>query len=463
MSNLPPPTPGGPAFQPEQPTTAFNPLPPINAPAPKKRSKRLFVIIGAAVVVVAALVVVGLLVFGGDDDGDKVDTKTASGAVEDVTDAASLDSSTHAALLKECPFDGVDDLAAGAPKGFDADGAAGGDDQALVTQSAQKEDPPLLQCSTATDDLSLGFGVVAAAQPPTGLQDYINRSLTDATGKFEHTSSFRGGTLLPFCTEPKEGSGQLPLCATVWYDKQLLTGIFTRGDVSSTDVTTAWVKEDLDDLINDLENADADRVEVTQTAGFDIDSAKAAANLTKVIDAANVDGTAGTSAPQDSCLFADMDALLTSAPAGLDQSQVSGVAVDAQIASALDDGDPSLFQCLRANDDQSSMYGVFIAAAPPADFKSYAKRSSGATSVQFADDDGTPLRGGTLHAYCGSDNGAVTFCESDWVSDDLQVGVFANFDGVTAADTTTWLTANLDVLIASIEAADATAVTPAAG
>ncbi len=243
MSNLPPPTPGGPAFQPEQPTTAFNPLPPINEPAPKKRSKRLFVIIGAAVVVVAALVVVGLLVFGGDDDGDKVDTKTASGAVEDVTDAASLDSSTHAALLKECPFDGVDDLADDAPKGFDADGAAGGDDQALVTQSAQKEDPPLLQCSTATDDLSLGFGVVAAAQPPTGLQDYINRSLTDATGKFEHTSSFRGGTLLPFCTEPKEGSGQLPLCATVWYDKQLLTGIFTRGDGSSTDVTTAWVKD----------------------------------------------------------------------------------------------------------------------------------------------------------------------------------------------------------------------------
>ncbi len=57
----------------------------------------------------------------------------------------------------------------------------------------------------------------------------------------------------------------------------------------------------------------------------------------------------------------------------------------------------------------------------------------------------------------------MTFCESDWVSDDLQVGVFANFDGVTAADTTTWLNANLDVLIASIEAADATAVTPAAG
>ena len=77
----------------------------------------------------------------------------------------------------------------------------------------QKEDPPLLQCSTATDDLSLGFGVVTAAQPPTGLQDYINRSLTEATAKFEDTTSFRGGTLLPFCTEPKEGSDVNSRCA----------------------------------------------------------------------------------------------------------------------------------------------------------------------------------------------------------------------------------------------------------
>ena len=211
MSNLPPPTPGGAAFQPDQPTTAFTPLPPINEPAPKKRSKRLFVIIGAAVVVVAALVVVGLLVFGGDDDGDKVDTKTASGAVEDVTDAASLDSSTHAALLEECPFDGVDDLADDAPKGFDAAGAA---TTVRTRHSSRQTDAEGGPAAAAVLDRqrrpTLGFGVVAAAQPPTGLQDYINRSLTDATGKFEDTTSFRGGTLLPFCTEPKEGSDQAP-------------------------------------------------------------------------------------------------------------------------------------------------------------------------------------------------------------------------------------------------------------
>ena len=55
------------------------------------------------------------------------------------------------------------------------------------------------------------------------------------------------------------------MCATAWYDKQLMAAIFTTGKGSSTDVTTAWIKEDLDDVVEDLEGADPDKVEVTAT------------------------------------------------------------------------------------------------------------------------------------------------------------------------------------------------------
>ena len=136
MSNLPPPTSGGAPYQPEQPTVAFNPLPPIEtAPQPKKSSTgRLIAIIGAAVVVVAALAVGAFLVFGGDDDAGKVDAAKASGAVEDTTVAAGMQRTDHLAALKECPFGGIDDLADDAPEGFDAATAAKGDDRAIVTR-----------------------------------------------------------------------------------------------------------------------------------------------------------------------------------------------------------------------------------------------------------------------------------------------------------------------------------------
>jgi hypothetical protein len=461
VSNLPPPSSGGPPHQPEQPTTAFSPLPPINAPQPKKSSKRIYAIVGAAVVVVAALVVGGILIFGGSDDNDnKVDSHQASGVVDDVTAAAKLDKATHVARLGACPFDGLDDLAKDAPKDFDAGGAAKGDDQAAVTQTDERDDPLLLQCATGNETLQ--YGVAAASLPPTDLQAFIGRTLTAATPKFEDTAKFRGGTLQPFCTKPDAGSSVEEICSTVWSDKELMVAIFASGKgATTTELTTAWIKSDLDKVITDLEGADADGVKVTDTVGFDLDGAPARSTIDKMIAAADV-GTPDTQADQPTCAVADMDALLDTAPSGLDQGQVREASVTSAIGSAADKGDPSFVQCLRANGGQTVMYGVFIADPPPDDFQAYAKRSSGATAIDFADP--FEFRGGTLQGYCGKDDtGTVTFCETDWLSPDIQVGIFANFDGVTADDTTAWLQANIETLLTSIAAADPTTVVPAAG
>lgn len=459
MSNLPPPTSGGAPYQPEQPTVAFNPLPPITDPAsssaPKKSSKgKLIGIIAAAVVVVAGLVVAGIVVFGGGDDEGNVDAAKASGAVEDTTLAANLDRTTNLALLQECPFGGLDDLADDAPKGFDAKGAADEDDRAAITQTDQREDPLLLQCVTTNDDASLRYGVSAAAIPPTELQDYIDRTLTGATGDFESTSSFRGGTLLPFCTTPDEDSTSQPLCATVWYDKQLMASIFAGGDGATSDLTTEWIKKSLDDVIEDLEGSDPDKVTVTDTQGFDLDSSAASTNLNAMVAAAAI-GDAGSSAEQDSCLVADFATLQAGLPQGLDPSTLSGSPFNS-LTRPDDEGDPAFMVCADASDDSTNQLGVLVGQVAPPDFEAYVKRSSQTDDVTF--EDVVAFRGGELHPYCGTSASGTAFCESDWLTDDLQVGVFLAFDGVTSADTTALLSANIDSIVATTAAADVSAV-----
>ena len=265
MSNLPPPSfggpPSGPPNQPEQPTVAFTPLPPIAKPS--KKNGKLPYLIAGAVIVVAALVVAGIVVFGGSDGGSgNIATRTASGAVEDAGNAAQVPRDSPGVELRTCPFGGIDDLAAKAPDGFDAETAASGDIQAAVTQTGERSDPQLIQCAIGDD--TLRYGVVAVALPPTDIQAFLDRSLTEATGKFQDTEKFRGGTLLPFCTKPDAGSDRKVICATTWYDSQLLVGLFASGDGASTDVTTAWLKTELTTLVKDLEQTDT-KVKVVAT------------------------------------------------------------------------------------------------------------------------------------------------------------------------------------------------------
>jgi hypothetical protein len=89
--------------------------------------------------------------------------------------------------------------------------------------------------------------------------------VTEATANFEGTEQFRGGTLLPFCTTPDKGSGRPAICATAWYDKQLLVAQLASGQgATSADLTTAWLKKDLSTVIKDLEQAQT-KVQVDDT------------------------------------------------------------------------------------------------------------------------------------------------------------------------------------------------------
>ena len=61
------------------------------------------------------------------------------------------------------------------------------------------------------------------------------------------------------------------------------------------------------------------------------------------------------------------------------------------------------------------------------------------------------FRGGTFVKYCVSAKDATStdspFCETDWITDDLQIGAFVYGDARSTTLTTEWLTAILpDVL-----------------
>ena len=263
MSNLPPPTFGGPPNPAERPTAAFTPLPPIAPTASKKR--RLPLLIAAAIMVIAALVVGAIAVFGGGDGAGNISSGKAGGAVEDSASAARVPRDAPGVVLSDCPFNGLEDLAKKAPPGFDVTAASAGDIQAAVTRTDQRNDPELIQCAIGDD--TLRYGVAAAALPPTDIQDFVDRTLTEATGKFTDTARFRGGTLLPFCTRPNAGSGRPVICATAWYDSKLFVALFASGKGASTDLTTTWIKTELSTMVKNLEQSDRNvNVDTTQPA-----------------------------------------------------------------------------------------------------------------------------------------------------------------------------------------------------
>jgi hypothetical protein len=452
MSNMPPPTPPGGQYPPAsgsfpgagQPfNPAFTPLPPIEAPKKKQRgNKPLF--IGLGVVVLAALGAGAFLVFGRKDQAGNISSAKARNAVLDIADSAKLDNLTQSVLLKECPFDGVKELSAKAPKAFDPKDAEGGTLQAAVVQSSEKNDPELEQCLQISDDGKTLYGLGAAADPPTDLKAYLGRTLTTSKLKFDDTTKFRGGTLLPLCGDSTDASGgKITTCSTFWYDSKLMVGIAASGDGASTDVTTAWLKSELSNVVKILEQS-ATSVVVTDRNGFPVDDAAAASAFTAVMAGAPL--TADTPRlDQASCPIIDLNTLVPTAPKAFDASSAAAGTIGGEISTAATDGDPSFIECSASTG--SGTFGVLVAGVPSGDFNAYLKRSLSKLTLTI--DDPVDFRGGTLHSYCAPNDDKTLFCETDWVSGSLQIGLFASGTGAVDADVTAWLEANLDALVAS--------------
>jgi hypothetical protein len=157
------------------------------------------------------------------------------------------------------------------------------------------------------------------------------------------------------------------------------------------------------------------------------------------------------------CPVGDIRDLVDFAPSGFDAADAAEDDVDAIAVDTSRRSDPTSFQCTVSGDDGGSgdtTFGVLVNVTPEGDIRDYIDRSLPDHTVDFEDD--VKHRGGKLISYCADsdiDNG-VDFCETDWVGDGIELGLYASGDGADAELTSDWLIATLDTLIAELERLD---------
>jgi hypothetical protein len=134
------------------------------------------------------------------------------------------------------------------------------------------------------------------------------------------------------------------------------------------------------------------------------------------------------SAGLDTCPLGDLDEVWAFAAEGVEIAEPDG----RQIASALaflddEDDEPTSFQCFGGGDEQSPrIAGVLVGRAADGSHRRSVRRTLSFADVEFGEE--SDHRGGTIVPYCvdPDDGGGFSFCAADWVTDDVQVGVFVS-------------------------------------
>lgn len=185
-----------------------------------------------------------------------------------------------------------------------------------------------------------------------------------------------------------------------------------------------------------------------------IDASAAAKTVAALDDEVDAESIEDGGTPLAECPVGDIRDLADLAPPGFDaadpaESDVEPIAFDVGRRS-----DPTSFQCNLSSEDGETLYGTVVNALPDGDVRAYIERGLPDHSVDFEDD--VKHRGGTLISYCGrtDTDGGIDLCETDWVGDGIQLGVYASGDGADAELTSEWLIASLDTMIAALDKLD---------
>jgi hypothetical protein len=180
-------------------------------------------------------------------------------------------------------------------------------------------------------------------------------------------------------------------------------------------------------------------------------AAKAVRALDDDVDAAGFED-GGTSLGH--CPLGDIRDLADLAPRGFDATAAADDDIE---ATAFDIGrrsDPTIFQCNLTSEDGDTAFGAIANVAPGGDLHRFIERGLPDHTIKFEDD--VNHRGGKLISYCASADadGGVDLCETDWVGDGIQLGLYASGDGSDAELTSKWVIAALDTMVANVAELD---------
>lgn len=132
----------------------------------------------------------------------------------------------------------------------------------------------------------------------------------------------------------------------------------------------------------------------------------------------------------DPCPLGELDEVFAFAPEGLATPTGEGTRT-AAITSTGDEDEPTSFQCFLDLDDESGgIGGTLVGRASDGSHRAYLRRTLSFADVDFGEE--RKHRGGEIVTYCveseTSDSGSFSFCAADWVTEEVQFGVYLSVD-----------------------------------
>ena len=187
---------------------------------------------------------------------------------------------------------------------------------------------------------------------------------------------------------------------------------------------------------------------------------QASRNVADLIDASKVTAELFHS-DLTACPMGDFQDLVAAGPTDLqevgDLVSGEGDVFRTEVNLMTGDVDLALIQCFRNDEGSDAELGVYAAEMNGvAGYRDTLEKLLFSWTVKFEEDQ--PFRGGTLVKYCvtakDTESGASPFCETDWITDDLQVGAFLYGDARSTVLTTDWLTAILPDVVDNLSGDD---------
>lgn len=147
------------------------------------------------------------------------------------------------------------------------------------------------------------------------------------------------------------------------------------------------------------------------------------------------------------CPLGEVDELWAFAPEGLDLAAPDdpSTAIAITIFEAGAD-QPTMFQCSAgAGESGALMVGSLVARASDSSHRTYVRRTLSNGDVEFGET--FEHRGGEIVPYCfeADADALFSFCAADWVTDDVQIGVYVARDDAAVVEQL--LVASLDHLV----------------